>query len=581
MKKITNYFATLTLLIAMSLNAAFAQNTFPSSGSAGIGTSAPNSSAVLELKSTSKGMLVPRMTKAQRDAINSPATGLLIYQTNNNDGFYYYSGSSWEEVKSSGANKTLSNLKSPTAVNVDLLPSAGNTINVGSSASSWKDLYLNGDLFVDGSRVLSFPSYANSFIGGLAGNNAVTGVENTAAGFTALSLNTTGNYNTATGSYALGLNTIGEHNTANGRAALYNNTSGHQNTAIGSYSMYLNTSGADNTAVGISSLYWNSTGRYNTAIGHTALQWNTDAYYNTAIGTGSGYSFTFGWNNTLIGAETNANGAGYYNTIALGHAATVTGVNQARIGNSSVTSIGGYANWTNISDGRYKKNVREDVKGIDFINKLRPVTYNLDVTGISKRLNEDRGKESNAQLKIAVTEKEKTVYSGFIAQEVEEAANELGYNFSGVDKPKNDNDLYGLRYAEFVVPLVKAVQELSKQNENLQKQIDELNSKLILTEVAVYAKEAITLDKAASLEQNSPNPFNQQTTIRYSIPADYHSAALQISDMNGSVIKIHSINQSGYGELIINAGDLESGVYQNTLIVDGRKIDTKQMILAR
>ncbi len=64
--------------------------------------------------------------------------------------------------------------------------------------------------------------------------------------------------------------------------------------------------------------------------------------------------------------------------------ATVTDVNQTRIGNSSTTSTGGYTNWTNISDGRYKKNVDEDgVVGLDFILKLRPVTYNLDVTGIS------------------------------------------------------------------------------------------------------------------------------------------------------------------------------------------------------
>ena len=57
--------------------------------------------------------------------------------------------------------------------------------------------------------------------------------------------------------------------------------------------------------------------------------------------------------------------------------------------------------------------------------------------------------------------------TGFIAQEVERAAQKLGYEFSGVDAPKNENDHYGLRYAEFTVPLVKAVQELSQQNEAL------------------------------------------------------------------------------------------------------------------
>ena len=75
-----------------------AQNIFPSSGSAGIGTTAPHASSILEMKSTTKGLLIPRMTKAQRDAIVSPASGLMIYQTNSAPGFYYYDGSGWQPV---------------------------------------------------------------------------------------------------------------------------------------------------------------------------------------------------------------------------------------------------------------------------------------------------------------------------------------------------------------------------------------------------------------------------------------------------------------------------------------------------
>ena len=66
--------------------------------------------------------------------------------------------------------------------------------------------------------------------------------------------------------------------------------------------------------------------------------------------------------------------------------------------------------------------------------------------------------------------------TGFIAQEVEKAANELGYDFSGVDKPKNKNDYYGLRYAEFVVPLVKAMQEQQNMIEEMKAEIELLKS---------------------------------------------------------------------------------------------------------
>src|SRR5215813_5292771 len=103
-------------------------NTFPSAGAAGIGTITPNTSSLLEINSTTKGLLISRMTKTQRDAVVTPATGLLIYQTDKTPGFYYYSGTAWTAVSPKGVNKTLSNLTAPTAVNVDLLPGTDNLI---------------------------------------------------------------------------------------------------------------------------------------------------------------------------------------------------------------------------------------------------------------------------------------------------------------------------------------------------------------------------------------------------------------------------------------------------------------------
>jgi trimeric autotransporter adhesin len=68
----------------------------------GMGVNTDNSpadaSAILDVKATDKGMLVPRMTQAQRNAIASPATGLLIYQTDNTIGFYFYNGTAWTAV---------------------------------------------------------------------------------------------------------------------------------------------------------------------------------------------------------------------------------------------------------------------------------------------------------------------------------------------------------------------------------------------------------------------------------------------------------------------------------------------------
>ncbi|MBC8046138.1 MAG: hypothetical protein H7Y00_05035 [Fimbriimonadaceae bacterium] len=134
--------ATLQLLYAQT-------NTFPATGSAGIGTLAPNASSILEMTSTTQGMLVPRMTQAQRNAIAAPATGLLIYQTNASPGFYFYNGAAWGPVTNAGgANKTLANLNA-TAINQSLNPNADNTLDLGSAANSWNDIHANGNSFLN------------------------------------------------------------------------------------------------------------------------------------------------------------------------------------------------------------------------------------------------------------------------------------------------------------------------------------------------------------------------------------------------------------------------------------------------
>ncbi|WP_400192364.1 tail fiber domain-containing protein [Hymenobacter sp. B81] len=89
--------AGLGLLLLTPL-AALAQT-----GAVGVGTTTPDASAILDVRSTSKGLLAPRMTQAQRNAIPNPATGLLIYQTNNTPGLYQFNGTAWVAVSGPGA----------------------------------------------------------------------------------------------------------------------------------------------------------------------------------------------------------------------------------------------------------------------------------------------------------------------------------------------------------------------------------------------------------------------------------------------------------------------------------------------
>jgi trimeric autotransporter adhesin len=317
----------------------------------------------------------------------------------------------------------------------------------------------------------------------LSGNT--TAVDNTAMGFESLYSNTKGSSNTATGFQALYTNSTGFSTTAVGYQALYVTDGSESNTAFGALALAGTTTGSVNTATGYQALVANNTGSSNTAVGRYALSSNTTGNGNTSIGEEALISNTTGNFNTALGMGADVNAGNYTQATSIGYAATSTASYQIRIGNSSVTSIGGYANWSNISDGRFKKNVKENVPGLEFISMLRPITYTLDITGINKFIHPSPPKGPNsAQLtpstdeNDATSKKEKIVYSGFVAQEVEAAANKIGYDFSGVDAPKSDKDLYSLRYAEFVVPLAKSVQELTSIQDGLKARVGALQSKV-------------------------------------------------------------------------------------------------------
>ena len=442
--------------------------------------------------------------------------GMIRYSTSAND-FEGYNGVGWLSLTSgsggsgnglvhpttgstfeSGTNNPAMTGINNTAIGVE----AGNsftsgTDNVAIGTDALTNISTGKDNVAIGAGALSdnFIDDGNVAIGKNAlKNNAREG--NVAVGYEALYRNSEGSLfadegvaNTAVGTRALHENTVASFNTAMGNYALSENISGFENTAIGSNSMWLNWTGDQNTALGAFSLQFVRFGNYNTAVGYNALNPDfsvtTNDIYNTAIGWGSGYDIENHDQNTFLGADARSTlFDGLTNSTAIGYSSRATANNQIRVGNSSITSIGGYAGWTNISDGRFKSNIKEDVHGLDFILNLRPVTYQLAVDRISAVLEEDKlkieSKEDLIQRTIAEDkqnrqQKEQVVYTGFIAQEVDELVNELGFDFSGIDKPQNDKSLWGLRYGEFVVPLVKAVQEQQEMIDRLMKENELLN----------------------------------------------------------------------------------------------------------
>ncbi len=442
----------------------------------------------------------------------------------------------------------------------------------------------------------------NIAMGNLALSQNTIGCNNTALGSVALRFNTTGFYNTAIGAIALNANTTGTDNAAIGEGALMYNIDGGSNIAIGSHALVGNrngssnigigsvsldqNNGSDNTAIGLSSLYALTTGVKNTVLGNNTLFLTTTGSNNCGIGYNSGNAIT----NTAI---TNWVGLGYNTGTALSRSNTV------ELGNTSIVSIRAQVTGiTAYSDARVKDNVKANVKGLDFINRLRPVTYNLNIHRENDIIYKNK-KQGDADF-AGKYDIEKLTQTGFIAQEVEKAAIESGYDFTGVEKPNTPDGLYSVRYTDFIMPIVKSVQELSatneqlkKQNEDLQTQIDELRALIhdmhhAMTNCCANYLKANTSSVQTTdgsqeplLTQNFPNPFTMNTLIRCTIPGNFNSAIIKVSTTTGSEVMTFPVHQTGTSEFTIQSGALSPGMYQYSLIIDGKMIDTKKMVLTK
>ncbi len=372
----------------------------------------------------------------------------------------YHTGSAWA---SSGA-----------------LANNGTDISISGNLNLPTTTATTGQVNVAGNRFLHGfgPANAgNTFVGEFAGNltmgglgtdsgkyntavgraslySLTTGYRNTSIGTVSLNGNTTGVENTASGYASLGLNATGSSNTAGGAWALTSNSTGMANTATGVRSLRSNTTGGNNTASGIDSLSSTTTGSQNTAVGSFSLKLHTTGWGNTAVGNMSGDTITTGSSNTFLGDGADAAADNLHNSTAIGAQSIVDASDKVRIGNTSVTVIGGQVGWSNLSDARVKMDIRQLDLGLGLILALRPVRFRM--TGGNGRVD-----------------------LGFLAQDLETLLGD-GYNVLGIG---GDADrTLSLRYTDFIAPLVKAVQEQQAQIEAQRGAIDLLAAKLAALE---------------------------------------------------------------------------------------------------
>ena len=269
-------------------------------------------------------------------------------------------------------------------------------------------------------------------------------------------------YNVAVGNFTLDALTSGDNNVAVGYSAGTAVTTGGENILIGYEAGKSITIAGNNVVVGYQAFEDAVVERQCVAIGNYALanhrttSSTVNDTGNTAVGYAAGDVITTGSGNVMIGAVVDPSGSNGENQIVIGNTFSGNGDNKVNFGSGLGYIWNSYtqnATWTQVSDERTKKNIETDTLGLDFINELRPVTFNwrkneeLDSTFKESLLNKHIDKDDSATI------------HGLIAQEVKAAMDKVGNStFNGWE---DTVDGQAVSREMFITPLIKAVQELS------------------------------------------------------------------------------------------------------------------------
>lgn len=231
------------------------------------------------------------------------------------------------------------------------------------------------------------------------------------------------------------------------------------------------------------------------------------------------------------------------------------------------------------SDACLKTDVNDFTDALDKISRLQPKTYRYK-TEEYKHMNLREGENI-----------------GFLAQELEQVFPNMVRNTIQPAARNSNGETTGeevsfkaIDYVSLIPVLTAGIQELQKRSDAQQaliaerdetiKALEERIKRLEQSTTAAGAHDQMSVTGAV-LYQNNPNPFSGTTEIRYSLPGSYSSASLMIFDMNGKQLKAIALQGAGRGNVTFSAADLSAGMYLYSLVLDGKEIDTKRMILTK
>ena len=227
-----------------------------------------------------------------------------------------------------------------------------------------------------------------------------------------------------------------------------------------------------------------------------------------------------------------------------------------------------------ISDSRLKKNVIDFKDGLSVIKQLNPIQY---------QYNGKTGLETNRE------------HIGIFAQDLQKAAPYLVEEFVHEETNEKGELLKQETYlkihdSEIKYLLINAMKEQQDIIEDQATQLTELKNELADIKKLLTTKSSkntrsqnieingLDLEKA-SLGQNIPNPHNGNTRIDYYLPENIEKASIVVYDNVGKFIKEIALESNGGGQIDLMMNNLPSGVYHYKLMVDGKTMDSKQMVL--
>ena len=237
------------------------------------------------------------------------------------------------------------------------------------------------------------------------------------------------------------------------------------------------------------------------------------------------------------------------------------------------------------SDESYKENITSINNSLNKIKQIRGVTYKLkeqveETAPTANTLQSDVSSRdtlsSQFPVPVEIVNKikaeKKRKKAGFIAQELEEIFPEAVYTLPNGKK--------AIAYSEIIPLLVEAIKEQQNEIDEL-KQAKSIQARSTISDADEQSDVNSLLDEKlkAKLYSNIPNPFKEQTTISFFIPETSSRASIHIYNLQGKQIKQLNIESRGNGSVTINGYELIPGMYMYSLIVDGKEVDTKKMIL--